>query len=91
MLDLFDCLQVRMNWIKLSNIESKEIPLKLSKFIISSQHYVYRRLDDDRGRQTELRQSAVKAMRGIMFCWMQQLDNVCMRLKSLAKVSKLSN
>ncbi|MCP9266171.1 Phosphorylase b kinase regulatory subunit beta [Dirofilaria immitis] len=36
----------------------------------------YKRLDDDRGRQTELRQSAVKAMRGIMFCWMQQLDNL---------------
>ncbi|VDK55544.1 unnamed protein product [Anisakis simplex] len=33
----------------------------------------YKRLDDDRGRQTELRQSAVKAMRGIMFSWMQQL------------------
>ncbi|OZC10490.1 phosphorylase kinase alpha/beta [Onchocerca flexuosa] len=36
----------------------------------------YKRLDDDRGRQTELRQSAVKAMRGIMFCWMQQLNNL---------------
>uniref|UniRef100_A0A9J2P4L3 Phosphorylase b kinase regulatory subunit n=1 Tax=Ascaris lumbricoides TaxID=6252 RepID=A0A9J2P4L3_ASCLU len=36
----------------------------------------YKRLDDDRGRQTELRQSAVKAMRGIMFAWMQQLDNL---------------
>uniref|UniRef100_A0A1I7VHF3 Phosphorylase b kinase regulatory subunit n=1 Tax=Loa loa TaxID=7209 RepID=A0A1I7VHF3_LOALO len=36
----------------------------------------YRRLDDDRGRQTELKQSAVKTMRGIMFCWMQQLDNL---------------
>uniref|UniRef100_A0A915PP76 Phosphorylase b kinase regulatory subunit n=1 Tax=Setaria digitata TaxID=48799 RepID=A0A915PP76_9BILA len=36
----------------------------------------YKRLDDDRGRQTELKQSAVKAMRGIMFCWMQQLDNL---------------
>uniref|UniRef100_A0AAF5RVW4 Phosphorylase b kinase regulatory subunit n=2 Tax=Wuchereria bancrofti TaxID=6293 RepID=A0AAF5RVW4_WUCBA len=36
----------------------------------------YKRLDDDRGRQTELRQSAVKAMRGIMFCWMQELDNL---------------
>ncbi|CAD6193542.1 unnamed protein product [Caenorhabditis auriculariae] len=32
----------------------------------------YKRLDDDRGRQTELRQSAVKTMRGILFCWMQQ-------------------
>lgn len=39
-----------------------------------------RRLDDDRGRQTELRQSAVKAMRGIMFAWMQQLDNVSLIL-----------
>ncbi|CAJ0601597.1 unnamed protein product [Cylicocyclus nassatus] len=32
----------------------------------------YKRLDDERGRQTELRQSAVKTMRGILFCWMQQ-------------------
>ncbi|KJH52739.1 phosphorylase kinase alpha/beta [Dictyocaulus viviparus] len=32
----------------------------------------YRRLDDERGRHTELRQSAVKTMRGILFCWMQQ-------------------
>ncbi|CAG9539143.1 unnamed protein product [Cercopithifilaria johnstoni] len=35
-----------------------------------------KRLDDDRGRQTELKQSAVKTMRGIMFCWMQQLNNL---------------
>uniref|UniRef100_A0A0N5AQ64 Phosphorylase b kinase regulatory subunit n=1 Tax=Syphacia muris TaxID=451379 RepID=A0A0N5AQ64_9BILA len=34
----------------------------------------YNRIDDDRGRQTELRQSAVKTMRGIMFAWMQQCD-----------------
>ncbi|ETN79480.1 phosphorylase kinase alpha/beta [Necator americanus] len=32
----------------------------------------YKRLDDERGRQTELRQTAVKTMRGILFCWMQQ-------------------
>ncbi|CAD5226819.1 unnamed protein product [Bursaphelenchus xylophilus] len=32
----------------------------------------YQRLDDDRGRQTELKQTAVKTMRGILFCWMQQ-------------------
>ncbi|CAB3406620.1 unnamed protein product [Caenorhabditis bovis] len=32
----------------------------------------YKRLDDDRGRQTELRQTAVKTMRGILFSWMQQ-------------------
>ncbi|VDN59284.1 unnamed protein product [Dracunculus medinensis] len=36
----------------------------------------YKRLDDDRGRETELRQSAVKALRGILFCWMQQLDDL---------------
>lgn len=35
-----------------------------------------RRMDDDRGRQTELRQSAVKTMRGILFAWMQQVDEV---------------
>ncbi|CAI4231872.1 unnamed protein product [Auanema sp. JU1783] len=36
----------------------------------------YKRLDDERGRQTELRQSAVKTMRGILFCWMQQADTL---------------
>ncbi|KAI6223548.1 Phosphorylase b kinase regulatory subunit [Aphelenchoides fujianensis] len=34
----------------------------------------YQRLDDDRGRTTELRQTAVKTMRGILFSWMQQLN-----------------
>eukprot|EP00118_Oscarella_pearsei_P010638 m.66389 g.66389 ORF g.66389 m.66389 type:complete len:1074 (+) comp35386_c0_seq8:474-3695(+) len=32
----------------------------------------YRRLDDDRGRTYELEQSAVKCMRGILFCYMRQ-------------------
>ncbi|KAL6739447.1 hypothetical protein Aduo_012901 [Ancylostoma duodenale] len=36
----------------------------------------YKRLDDERGRQTELRQSAVKTMRGILFCWMQQSERL---------------
>ncbi|CCD73136.1 Phosphorylase b kinase regulatory subunit [Caenorhabditis elegans] len=36
----------------------------------------YKRLDDDRGRQTELRQTAVKTMRGILFSWMQQSKNL---------------
>ncbi|GMR48299.1 hypothetical protein PMAYCL1PPCAC_18494 [Pristionchus mayeri] len=36
----------------------------------------YQRMDDDRGRQTELRQSAVKTMRGILFAWMQQVDEL---------------
>ncbi|EPB73350.1 phosphorylase kinase alpha/beta [Ancylostoma ceylanicum] len=36
----------------------------------------YKRLDDERGRQTELRQSAVKTMRGILFCWMQQSETL---------------
>ncbi|CAJ0936519.1 unnamed protein product, partial [Mesorhabditis belari] len=34
----------------------------------------YKRLDDDRGRETELRQTAVKTMRGILFSWMQQAE-----------------
>ncbi|KAK0399096.1 hypothetical protein QR680_002897 [Steinernema hermaphroditum] len=38
----------------------------------------YKRLDDDRGRQTELRQTAVKTMRGILFSWMQQADKLNM-------------
>lgn len=37
---------------------------------------LFRRLDDDRGRSTALRQTAVKAMRGILFSWMQQADKV---------------
>jgi len=36
----------------------------------------YQRLDDDRGRVTELKQTAVKTMRGILFCWMQQIDKL---------------
>uniref|UniRef100_A0AC34QWD7 Phosphorylase b kinase regulatory subunit n=1 Tax=Panagrolaimus sp. JU765 TaxID=591449 RepID=A0AC34QWD7_9BILA len=36
----------------------------------------YKRLDDDRGRHTELKQTAVKTMRGILFCWMQQIDKL---------------
>uniref|UniRef100_A0A0N5B1Z4 Phosphorylase b kinase regulatory subunit n=1 Tax=Strongyloides papillosus TaxID=174720 RepID=A0A0N5B1Z4_STREA len=36
----------------------------------------YKRLDDDRGRETSLRQSAVKTMRGILNCWMNQIDKV---------------
>ncbi|KAI6175597.1 Phosphorylase b kinase regulatory subunit [Aphelenchoides bicaudatus] len=36
----------------------------------------YQRLDDDRGRQTELRQTAVKTMRGILFSWMQQIGKL---------------
>ncbi|VDL69748.1 unnamed protein product [Nippostrongylus brasiliensis] len=36
----------------------------------------YKRLDDERGRQTELRQTAVKTMRGILFCWMQQSESL---------------
>ncbi|KAK6029861.1 phosphorylase kinase alpha/beta, partial [Ostertagia ostertagi] len=36
----------------------------------------YKRLDDERGRQTELRQSAVKTMRGILFCWMQESESL---------------
>uniref|UniRef100_A0AC35U6Q3 Phosphorylase b kinase regulatory subunit n=1 Tax=Rhabditophanes sp. KR3021 TaxID=114890 RepID=A0AC35U6Q3_9BILA len=36
----------------------------------------YKRLDDDRGRQTSLKQSAVKTMRGILYCWMNEIDKV---------------
>ncbi|XP_064610521.1 phosphorylase b kinase regulatory subunit beta-like [Liolophura sinensis] len=34
----------------------------------------YRRIDDDQGRTYELSQSAVKCMRGILFCWLRQAD-----------------
>lgn len=33
-----------------------------------------RRIDDDRGKAYELGQSAVKCMRGILFCWMRQAE-----------------
>ncbi|KAL3119137.1 hypothetical protein niasHT_003920 [Heterodera trifolii] len=36
----------------------------------------YKRLDDDRGRETELCQTAIKGMRGVLFCWMQQVDKL---------------
>ena len=38
--------------------------------------YYSRRLDDNRGRQSELRQTAVKTMRGILFCWMMQSESL---------------
>ncbi|RDD47168.1 Phosphorylase b kinase regulatory subunit beta [Trichoplax sp. H2] len=36
----------------------------------------YRKLDDDRGRTYELQQSAVKCMRGILFCYLRQTDRM---------------
>jgi phosphorylase kinase alpha/beta subunit len=35
-----------------------------------------RRIDDDKGRTYELEQSAVKCMRGILFCYMRQSHKV---------------
>uniref|UniRef100_H2TKZ5 Phosphorylase b kinase regulatory subunit n=1 Tax=Takifugu rubripes TaxID=31033 RepID=H2TKZ5_TAKRU len=36
----------------------------------------YRRIDDDMGRTHELEHSAVKCMRGILYCYMRQADKV---------------
>ncbi|XP_056612781.1 phosphorylase b kinase regulatory subunit beta isoform X2 [Triplophysa dalaica] len=36
----------------------------------------YRRIDDDMGRTHELEHSAIKCMRGIMYCYMRQADKV---------------
>ncbi|CAG03071.1 unnamed protein product, partial [Tetraodon nigroviridis] len=36
----------------------------------------YRRIDDDMGRNHELEHSAVKCMRGILYCYMRQADTV---------------
>ncbi|XP_030060239.1 phosphorylase b kinase regulatory subunit beta isoform X1 [Microcaecilia unicolor] len=36
----------------------------------------YRRIDDDKGRTHELEHSAVKCMRGILYCYMRQADKV---------------
>lgn len=36
----------------------------------------YRQVDDDKGRNYELEQSAVKCMRGILFCYMRQAAKV---------------
>lgn len=38
--------------------------------------YLYRRIDDDRGKSYELGQSAVKCMRGILECWIKQASRV---------------
>lgn len=35
-----------------------------------------RRIDDDMGRTHELEHSAIKCMRGIMYCYMRQSDKV---------------
>ncbi|ELK15354.1 Phosphorylase b kinase regulatory subunit beta [Pteropus alecto] len=36
----------------------------------------YRRIDDDKGRAHELEHSAVKCMRGVLYCYMRQADKV---------------
>ncbi|XP_069757773.1 phosphorylase b kinase regulatory subunit beta isoform X4 [Narcine bancroftii] len=36
----------------------------------------YRRIDDDKGRTHELEYSAIKCMRGILYCYMRQADKV---------------
>ncbi|XP_055949227.1 probable phosphorylase b kinase regulatory subunit beta isoform X2 [Argiope bruennichi] len=41
---------------------------------IWSLYQAYKRIDDDRGKAYELGQSAVKCMRGILFCWMRQAE-----------------
>lgn len=35
-----------------------------------------RRIDDDLGRTHELEHSAIKCMRGILYCYMRQADKV---------------
>lgn len=41
---------------------------------------IYRHVGDDKGRTHELEQSAVKCMRGILFCYMRQSDKVIQAL-----------
>ncbi|XP_069463153.1 phosphorylase b kinase regulatory subunit beta isoform X1 [Ambystoma mexicanum] len=36
----------------------------------------YRRIDDDKGRTHELEHSAIKCLRGILYCYMRQADKV---------------
>uniref|UniRef100_A0A8C4Q9C7 Phosphorylase b kinase regulatory subunit n=1 Tax=Eptatretus burgeri TaxID=7764 RepID=A0A8C4Q9C7_EPTBU len=36
----------------------------------------YRRLDDDKGRTHELEHSAIKCVRGVLYCYMRQADKV---------------
>ena len=38
--------------------------------------FLYRHMDDSKGRAYELQQAAVKCMRGILFCYMRQADKV---------------
>ena len=35
-----------------------------------------RRIDDDMGRTHELEHSAIKTMRGVLYCYMRQADKV---------------
>ena len=38
-----------------------------------------RRIDDDMGRTHELEHSAIKTMRGVLYCYMRQADKVSSR------------
>ena len=38
--------------------------------------FICRHVGDDKGRTHELEQSAVKCMRGILFCYMRQAEKV---------------
>ena len=42
-----------------------------------------RRIDDDMGRTHELEHSAIKCMRGILYCYMRQADKVSSCLQHL--------
>ncbi|TWW67150.1 Phosphorylase b kinase regulatory subunit beta [Takifugu flavidus] len=44
----------------------------------------YRRIDDDMGRTHELEHSAVKCMRGILYCYMRQADKVSFSRPSIS-------
>ena len=41
-----------------------------------SMYSICRHVSDDKGRTHELEQSAVKCMRGILFCYMRQSEKV---------------
>ncbi|CAL1279955.1 unnamed protein product [Larinioides sclopetarius] len=49
---------------------------------IWSLYQAYKRIDDDRGKAYELGQSAVKCMRGILFCWMRQAEEKLEKYKT---------
>lgn len=64
-------LHVKLNELLKSTCSCKEFWNLNNSFF-----YHFRKIDDDQGKTVELAQTAVKCMRGILFCWFRQADKV---------------